>query len=147
VFPLCLLICCNVFVKLCGTHQNCSSRLLAAEDDDECVLNLSLVFLILCKGIIQNCRAFPIAVARSQHLVKLVLGFAAQFESRLIWYSSWSMSNAHTHTHIHTRTHTQEWVPGGELFHHLDLEGAFDEPTAMFFAASVLNALEVGVGV
>lgn len=36
----------------------------------------------------------------------------------------------------------QEWVPGGELFHHLDLEGAFDEPTAMFFAASVLMALE-----
>jgi len=36
----------------------------------------------------------------------------------------------------------QEWVPGGELFHHLDLEGAFDEPTAMFFAASVLLSLE-----
>lgn len=36
----------------------------------------------------------------------------------------------------------QEWVPGGELFHHLDLEGAFDEPTAMFFAANVLLALE-----
>jgi serine/threonine protein kinase len=36
----------------------------------------------------------------------------------------------------------QEWVPGGELFHHLDLEGAFDEPTAKFFAASVLLALE-----
>ena len=36
----------------------------------------------------------------------------------------------------------QEWVPGGELFHHLDLEGAFDENTAMFFAASVLMALE-----
>ncbi|KAJ9511424.1 hypothetical protein QJQ45_029916, partial [Haematococcus lacustris] len=35
-----------------------------------------------------------------------------------------------------------EWVPGGELFHHLDLEGAFDENTAMFFAASVLLALE-----
>ncbi len=33
-------------------------------------------------------------------------------------------------------------MPGGELFHHLDLEGAFDEPTAMFFAASVLLALE-----
>ncbi len=41
--------------------------------------------------------------------------------------------------------HVQEWVPGGELFHHLDLEGAFDEPTAMFFAASVLLALEVCV--
>ncbi|KAK9812821.1 hypothetical protein WJX72_004332 [[Myrmecia] bisecta] len=36
----------------------------------------------------------------------------------------------------------QEWVPGGELFHHLDLEGAFDEPTAMFYAANVLLALE-----
>ena len=36
----------------------------------------------------------------------------------------------------------QEWVPGGELFHHLDLEGAFDEPTAMFFAANVLLALD-----
>lgn len=36
----------------------------------------------------------------------------------------------------------QEWVPGGELFHHLDLEGSFDEPTAMFFAANVLLALE-----
>eukprot|EP00199_Chlamydomonas_sp_CCMP681_P000070 CAMPEP_0119102536 /NCGR_PEP_ID=MMETSP1180-20130426/1251_1 /TAXON_ID=3052 ORGANISM="Chlamydomonas cf sp, Strain CCMP681" /NCGR_SAMPLE_ID=MMETSP1180 /ASSEMBLY_ACC=CAM_ASM_000741 /LENGTH=1028 /DNA_ID=CAMNT_0007086843 /DNA_START=136 /DNA_END=3222 /DNA_ORIENTATION=+ len=36
----------------------------------------------------------------------------------------------------------QEWVPGGELFHHLDLEGAFDEATSMFFAASVLTALE-----
>ena len=32
--------------------------------------------------------------------------------------------------------------PGGELFHHLDLEGAFDEPTAMFYAANVLLALE-----
>lgn len=36
----------------------------------------------------------------------------------------------------------QEWVPGGELFHHLDLEGAFDEATAMFFASNVLLALE-----
>lgn len=36
----------------------------------------------------------------------------------------------------------QEWVAGGELFHHLDLEGAFDEPTAMFYAANVLMALE-----
>ncbi len=33
-------------------------------------------------------------------------------------------------------------MPGGELFHHLDLEGAFDESTSMFFAASVLLALE-----
>lgn len=36
----------------------------------------------------------------------------------------------------------QEWVPGGELFHHLDVEGAFDEPTAMFYAANVLLALD-----
>jgi serine/threonine protein kinase len=36
----------------------------------------------------------------------------------------------------------QEWVPGGELFHHLDLEGAFDEPTSMFFAANVVLALD-----
>ncbi|KAG2485663.1 hypothetical protein HYH03_015635 [Edaphochlamys debaryana] len=36
----------------------------------------------------------------------------------------------------------QEWVPGGELFHHLDVEGAFDEPTSMFYAANVLLALE-----
>lgn len=36
----------------------------------------------------------------------------------------------------------QEWVGGGELFHHLDLAGAFDEATAMFFAANVLLALE-----
>lgn len=33
-------------------------------------------------------------------------------------------------------------MPGGELFHHLDVEGAFDEPTAMFYAANVLLALE-----
>lgn len=36
----------------------------------------------------------------------------------------------------------QEWVPGGELFHHLDLEGSFDEATAMFYAANVILALE-----
>ncbi|DBB18151.1 hypothetical protein WJX82_009716 [Trebouxia sp. C0006] len=36
----------------------------------------------------------------------------------------------------------QEWVGGGELFHHLDLAGAFDEATAMFYAANVLLALE-----
>ncbi|GMH33287.1 hypothetical protein BSKO_01121 [Bryopsis sp. KO-2023] len=36
----------------------------------------------------------------------------------------------------------QEWVPGGELFHHLDLEGSFDEATAMFYAATVLLSLE-----
>ena len=27
---------------------------------------------------------------------------------------------------------------GGDLFHHLDLAGAFDEATAMFYAANVL---------
>jgi len=31
---------------------------------------------------------------------------------------------------------------GGELLHHLDLAGAFDEATAMFYAANVLLALE-----
>ncbi|KAG1668133.1 hypothetical protein FOA52_003920 [Chlamydomonas sp. UWO 241] len=36
----------------------------------------------------------------------------------------------------------QEWVPGGELFHLLDLEGSFDEKAAMFYAANVLKALE-----
>ena len=36
----------------------------------------------------------------------------------------------------------QEWVPGGELFHHLDLEGAFDEATTCFFAANVLLSFE-----
>lgn len=36
----------------------------------------------------------------------------------------------------------QEWVPGGELFHHLDVRGSFDEPTAQFYAATVLTALE-----
>ncbi len=36
----------------------------------------------------------------------------------------------------------QEFVGGGELFHHLDLEGAFDEPTSAFFAANVLLALD-----
>ena len=33
-------------------------------------------------------------------------------------------------------------IAGGELFHHLDLAGAFDETTAMFYAANVLLALE-----
>lgn len=33
-------------------------------------------------------------------------------------------------------------MPGGELFHHLDIEGAFEEPTARFFAANVLLALD-----
>lgn len=33
-------------------------------------------------------------------------------------------------------------MPGGELFHHLDIQGAFHEDQAMFFAASVLLALE-----
>ncbi|KAK9795533.1 hypothetical protein WJX73_010591 [Symbiochloris irregularis] len=32
----------------------------------------------------------------------------------------------------------QEWVGGGELFHHLDREGSFNEPTAAFYAANVV---------
>jgi serine/threonine protein kinase len=36
----------------------------------------------------------------------------------------------------------QEWVPGGELFHHLDIEGSFSDATACFYAANVLLALE-----
>eukprot|EP00879_Flechtneria_rotunda_P001387 GHRR01001538.1.p1 GENE.GHRR01001538.1~~GHRR01001538.1.p1 ORF type:complete len:1213 (+),score=453.23 GHRR01001538.1:393-3641(+) len=36
----------------------------------------------------------------------------------------------------------QEWVPGGELFHHLDIEGSFNDATACFYAANVLLALE-----
>jgi serine/threonine protein kinase len=37
---------------------------------------------------------------------------------------------------------TQEWVPGGELFHHLDIEGSFSDAAACFYAANVLLALE-----
>uniref|UniRef100_A0A383VZL0 cGMP-dependent protein kinase n=1 Tax=Tetradesmus obliquus TaxID=3088 RepID=A0A383VZL0_TETOB len=36
----------------------------------------------------------------------------------------------------------QEWVPGGELFHHLDIEGSFSDATACFYAANVLLAME-----
>ena len=36
----------------------------------------------------------------------------------------------------------QEWVPGGELFHHLDVEGSFSDAAAAFYAANVLLALE-----
>jgi serine/threonine protein kinase len=36
----------------------------------------------------------------------------------------------------------QEWVPGGELFHHLDIEGSFSDTTACFYAANVLLAME-----
>lgn len=36
----------------------------------------------------------------------------------------------------------QEWVPGGELFHHLDIEGSFSDGAACFYAANVLLALE-----
>ncbi|KAG1663103.1 hypothetical protein FOA52_010506 [Chlamydomonas sp. UWO 241] len=36
----------------------------------------------------------------------------------------------------------QEWVPGGELFHHLDVEGSFNEHTAVFYAANVVLAFE-----
>ncbi|KAG1669686.1 hypothetical protein FOA52_002070 [Chlamydomonas sp. UWO 241] len=35
-----------------------------------------------------------------------------------------------------------EWVPGGELFHHLDVAGAFGEAAAVFFAANVVLSLE-----
>ena len=60
-------------------------------------------------------------------------------------------THAHTHTHTthtHTHTHTQtvetpqEWVPGGELFHHLDVEGSFGDDAACFYAANVIMALE-----
>lgn len=33
-------------------------------------------------------------------------------------------------------------MPGGELFHHLDIEGSFNDQTACFYAANVLLALE-----
>ncbi|WIA31049.1 hypothetical protein OEZ86_001080 [Tetradesmus obliquus] len=36
----------------------------------------------------------------------------------------------------------QEWVPGGELFHHLDIEGSFSDATACFYTANVLLAME-----
>eukprot|EP01025_Chloroclados_australasicus_P009311 TRINITY_DN1357_c4_g1_i13.p1 TRINITY_DN1357_c4_g1~~TRINITY_DN1357_c4_g1_i13.p1 ORF type:complete len:1025 (+),score=163.68 TRINITY_DN1357_c4_g1_i13:235-3309(+) len=35
-----------------------------------------------------------------------------------------------------------EWVGGGELFHHLDIQGQFTEDTARFYTANVLLALE-----
>jgi serine/threonine protein kinase len=35
-----------------------------------------------------------------------------------------------------------EWVPGGELFHYIDLHHSFNEETARFYAANVLLALE-----
>ena len=38
--------------------------------------------------------------------------------------------------------YTQFVLSGGEMFHHLDLAGAFDEATAMFYAGNVLLALE-----
>ncbi len=34
--------------------------------------------------------------------------------------------------------HSSGVVPGGELFHHLDLAGAFYDSTATFYAANVL---------
>ena len=48
---------------------------------------------------------------------------------------------------VETPTHfvsggLQEWVPGGELFHHLDIEGSFSDAAACFYAANVLLALE-----
>jgi cGMP-dependent protein kinase len=36
----------------------------------------------------------------------------------------------------------QEWVPGGELFHHLDVEGSFSDAAARFYAANVVVALQ-----
>lgn len=33
-------------------------------------------------------------------------------------------------------------MPGGDLFHQMQLKGSFDEPTAIFYAANVLLALE-----
>lgn len=44
----------------------------------------------------------------------------------------------------HVQTRLQEWVPGGELFHHLDVEGSFGDAAACFYAANVLLALQVG---
>ena len=35
-----------------------------------------------------------------------------------------------------------DWVPGGELFHYIDVHHSFDEPTARFFAANVVLTME-----
>lgn len=35
-----------------------------------------------------------------------------------------------------------DWVPGGELFHYIDVHHSFDEATARFFAANVVLTLE-----
>ena len=48
---------------------------------------------------------------------------------------------SHRCAHMLTDKHCV-MTAGGELFHHLDLAGAFDEATAMFYAANVLLALE-----
>lgn len=55
------------------------------------------------------------------------------------WLLSRHHHNGVTAAHL---PNLQEWVPGGELFYHLDREGAFDDSTAMFYAANVLLALE-----
>lgn len=36
----------------------------------------------------------------------------------------------------------KEWVPGGELFHRLDIVGSFSENVAMFYTANVIVAFE-----
>ena len=48
----------------------------------------------------------------------------------------------HTNSFTYCHTKHRPMTAGGELFHHLDLAGAFDEATAMFYAANVLLALE-----
>ena len=35
-----------------------------------------------------------------------------------------------------------DWVPGGELFHYIDVYQSFDEKTARFFAGNVILAIE-----
>ena len=61
-------------------------------------------------------------------------------------YPAYLLSHfSHCSAHLsptHADSPHQEWVPGGELFHHLDIAGVFEEPTACFFAANVLLALD-----
>ena len=52
------------------------------------------------------------------------------------------VSGMSTHVSCLTCHGQKECLAGGEMFHHLDLAGAFDEPTAMFYAGNVLLALE-----
>jgi serine/threonine protein kinase len=35
-----------------------------------------------------------------------------------------------------------DWVPGGELFHYIDVMRCFDEPTAKFYAANAMLSME-----